>query len=352
MNWIRLNASNPLFLVAVLFGVAVASLVSAAPLPRELRVLTYDSLAAPEGLGSALFLGFEKKCACKVRVQAAGDAAQILSRLGLEAVRKKPVTQVVVGIDQTLWPEAKKSAVSLAVNPKQLPSLLQDLRAEVRDLAEDGFVPLDWGVHALITRSPKAPDLLSWRDLANPELSKKWIVQDPRTSTPGFAFVWGAEAALKDGAAFFGRIRTHWLTLASGWSASYALFLKGQGEWVWSYTTSQAYHQGRGETAYRAVLFKEGNPIQIEGAFAVKNALVSEEDRKLARQFLEHLGSIEVQSQVPERQWMLPVHREVKLPAAFATLPQPRKVLYWNPKSHETLGFSSLIRKWEGWIRE
>lgn len=309
---------------------------------RELRVLAYDGM---QELAPALFGAFEEHCRCRVRVRTAGDAAQMLSLLQLESLRGKARTQIVVGIDQTLWQAASPLAEDLGVRFERVPEIGPAL---------PGFVPLDWGIQSLMVSDAATdavlPPRLSWRALTMPEYQKKFILQDPRTSTPGLGFVWGAVRALKgDGGAagYFSRLRSQWLTLAPGWTGAYGLFLKGRAPLVWSYTTSQAYHAGRGSKGYRAIVFEEGNPIQIEGAFAVRSALASDDERRLAREFLEFMVSARVQREIPARQWMFPVLKGVALPQSFADLPQPVRILRWEEGA---LDLKQLIRDWEGWI--
>lgn len=181
--------------LATLAAAGVGQAVSAAP--RELRVLTYESLNAPEGLKSVLFESFEKRCSCKVRVQSAGDAAQLLSKLELESLRGKATSQVVIGIDQTLWPQAKKHSIDLGVRYSVAPQVESELGG--------GFIPYDWGVLALLSREKREKPLY-WRDLLLPEFSKKVIFQDPRTSTPGFAWLWGAHQRVGQGSGAFSKL--------------------------------------------------------------------------------------------------------------------------------------------------
>jgi len=179
------------------------------------------------------------------------------------------------------------------------------------------------------------------------------VLEDPRTSTPGLAFLLYADAVGGNG--FWGKFRTQWLTLAPGWDGAYALFLKKQAPLVWSYTTSQAYHEEQeleelktqpahapardgvreaGKEApkssrYRALVFKEGNPVQVEGAALVKGAFEGDSEplRKIARDFLEFLLTPEVQSQIPLKNWMLPVIPGTKLPESFGRVPKPLKIV-------------------------
>jgi thiamine transport system substrate-binding protein len=107
------------------------------------------------------------------------------------------------------------------------------------------------------------------------------------------------------------------------------MFLKGEAPLVWSYVTSEAYHRTKWAEAergrYRAVVFEDGNPVQIEAAAILKDAPGGPAMRKRALEFLELLVSEEIQKKIPETQWMMPTRLGVKLPMAFQTLPVAKK---------------------------
>jgi thiamine transport system substrate-binding protein len=109
------------------------------------------------------------------------------------------------------------------------------------------------------------------------------------------------------------------------------MFLKGEAPWVWSYTTSQAYHRLNGDSQgrYRAQVFEEAMPVQIEGAAWVKLS----KNPELAQKFLEFLVSEKAQTRIPTGNWMLPVRKNVPLPTAFSNLPHPKKLLSLAPSS-------------------
>ncbi|MBU6374558.1 MAG: thiamine ABC transporter substrate-binding protein [Bdellovibrionales bacterium] len=311
----------------------------------ELSVLTYDSFMAEGGLGRELVSRFEKYCNCKVHVQIAGDAAQLVSRLQLEHVRKKITSHVVVGIDDSLWPEVRSFALEWMPNRKFVHQV------------ELGFVPFDFGVLALMWNpkwkgfSNKAPPLPPryWRDLLSPQWKKRVLLQDPRTSTPGLGFLRGARAVFGENTSgFFRELRSQWLTLTPGWSGSYDLFLREEAPLVWSYTSSQAYHRMKeSDSKFQAIVFEDGNPLQIEGAFIVASATSKSATRQLAQSFLSYLVSPEIQKLIPTRQWMFPAVQGVELPADFRELPKPLKALLPDRKV-ET---KKLLSDWELSIR-
>ena len=109
-----------------------------------------------------------------------------------------------------------------------------------------------------------------------------------------------------------------------GWDAAYGLFLKGKAPLVWSYVTSEAYHRALGSTQYRAVILREGQPLQLEGAVIVRDAA----DRELAGKFLEFLLSSDVQNQVAGTNWMWPAKKSASVPESFKALPRGTHPLF------------------------
>ena len=113
----------------------------------------------------------------------------------------------------------------------------------------------------------------SLQDLLQPEWNKNFVLEDPRTSSPGLQLLLFSEKALGAGfGPYWKALRGQWLAMPPSWSAAYGLFVQGKAPLVWSYVTSEAYHREHGSTRYRAVLL-EGRPaVQIEGALVVRGA--------------------------------------------------------------------------------
>lgn len=302
----------------------------------ELVIYTYDSFLGDDGLGPAIFPLFEKRKHCHIRVLSVGDAGSILTRLVLDEKRGKPRAQVVVGIDQNLWRDGKKWFEDWN---KWTPHGYDRLRKDV--LLENGFLPYDYGVFAFMADRQNLEKfrltlpLSSWslKDLLKPEWKRNLILEDPRVSTPGLSFLLFTQTVLGESVGlFWQKLKTQWLTLTPGWDAAYGLFLKGEAPLVWSYITSQAYHEESGDRAdmsrrFRAVLFQEGQPFQVEGAALVKGNFKSEQEKQLARDFLEYLISPEVQQQIPHRLWMMPAREDVDVPPSFQRLPKPSRLI-------------------------
>ncbi len=300
-------------------------------------VYTYDSLAAPGGLGAAVVPKFEKRCGCRVRLVASGDAGQLLARLGLDHERHKPVAQVVWGIDQQLWTQARRFGEPWGT---WKPARLERVRPELRVGAPgEGFLPFDYGVLALMADTVQLKQLgiarpAALRDLLKPEFRRRLLLEDPRTSSPGLGFLLFTRQVLGAGEKswnFWRELKGHWLAMPAGWDQAYGAFLKGEAPLVWSYLSSQAYHREKDAASgdrYQAVLFAEGQPVQVEGAILVRASLDARPElRPLARQFLEYLLSDEVQAEVALKNWMHPVISGTALPASFRSLPKPARLL-------------------------
>ncbi len=322
-----------LILSSLAWGASPSPTPSEAAKP-ELVIYSYDTLLSSGGLGQTLFPRFEAKCGCRIRAVSVGDGGQLLTRLQLDQRRGKPTAHVVFGIDQQIWSRAKGLLQNWA--PPSMPQVVPEIQVE------PGFVPFDYGVFALMADTQKLAALKlappkSLEELAEPRYKKQLLLQDPRTSTPGLAFLLYTRATKTDVNAFWKKFRGQWLTLAPGWDEAYGMFLKGEAPLVWSYTTSEAYHREHGDEdgRYRAVLFEEGQPLQIEGAALVKGAPGGEQHQKLGRDFLEFLLSEEAQSVIPIRQWMLPVRKSMTLSKSFTDLPKPKKIVRISSSAEE-----------------
>ncbi len=306
----------------------------AAPASADLVVYTYDSILAQGGLGPAIFPLFEKKCGCRVRAVSLGDGGQLLSRLESDRRQGKVVADLVLGIDTLTFAQGQGYFQSWG---KWKPKSWKWIRSDRQREAAPGFLPLDFGYLAFIADSEvmkrerlSLPTKLS--DLLAPQWRRNIILEDPRTSLPGLGFVLWVDSVMSPSAfqSYFTGLKTQWLTLAPGWDSAYQLFLKKEAPLVWSYTTSQAYHQEHGEPGRFAVMFDEGQPLWMEGTAWVNTAHESR-----VKEFFEFLLSEEVQKLIPRTNWMLPVRKGVKLPVSFQNLPEPKKVIHFSTSPSE-----------------
>jgi len=287
---------------------------------KELVVYAYDSFTADWGPGPELVKRFEAKTGAKVTLVSCGDAAQVLSRAILE--KGKPVADVLVGFDNNLVDAARKAGVLTAYKPAGAANVAKELT-----LADDWLLtPYDWGYFAIMfdTQSGLTPPA-SLEDLTKPEYAKRLILMDPRTSTPGAGFLaWTIARYGKAYPDYWQRLKGSVLTLAPGWDSGYGLFTAGEAPLVISYTTSAAYHVEYDKTdRYRALIFAEGHPMQVEGLGIAKGAKHVE----LAKAFIDFMLTDAAQEVLPLTQWMYPVSKTVKLPDSYRAAPFAPKTL-------------------------
>ncbi len=194
-----------------------------------------------------------------------------------------------------------------------------------RRLFRSGLRPYDYGHFAVIYDSQTVknpPDSL--KALVEGDPAQKIVLQDPRSSTPGLGFLIWMKAVYGDKAAeAWTELNRRVLTVTPGWSEAYGLFTKGEADMVLSYSTSPAYHLiAEQSDRYKAALFAEGHPLQIEVAGMTRTA-----DADLARRFLAFMISPAFQDIIPETNWMMPAGKtSAALNPVFDTLIKPQTI--------------------------
>jgi thiamine transport system substrate-binding protein len=297
----------------------IAALISLVPFASTavandkptLTIYTYDSFASDWGPGPQIKAGFEATCNCIVDFVGAEDAISALRKAQLEGDSTK--ADIILGLDTSVAAEAKSTELFAAHNTD-----LSALKLPI-DYSSEQFVPFDYGYFAFVYRKsdfPKAPT--SFEDLDKAGEDFKFVIQDPRSSTPGLGLVLWAKAAYGDDTAeMWPDLKDHILTVTKGWSESYSLFLDGEADMVLSYTTSPSYHKiAEEDDNYAAAIFDEGHYLQIELAGVLK----SSKNQELAQSFMKYLVSQDAQKIIPTTNWMFPVvELEGGLPEGFAT---------------------------------
>ena len=301
-------------------------------------IYSYDSFVS-YGLSKKVIPVFEKMIGEKVYVRTYGDAGSVLSRLILEKQRSK--ADIILGIDQNLFPKALKEDLLIPYKPKNIKNIIN------KELIFDPtyhVIPYDFGAIALIydKNKVKVPPL-SFEELLKPKWRKSLIVEDPRTSSTGLSFLYWTIAVYKNDFTFYWKkLLPNILTITSGWDEAFGLFSNGEAPMMISYATDPAYsYENYKSLKYGAVIFREGGYVQIEGAGIVKNS----KKREKAKEFIEFMLTKEFQKEIPLTQWMFPVIN-VKLPESFKYAAKVNKILKLSPQ--EILANQDKwIRKWE-----
>jgi thiamine transport system substrate-binding protein len=233
---------------------------------------------------------------------------------------KNPKADVVIGLDQSLTVDAVKNDLLIPYKPINASNIENQNIIFNQDFS---VTPYDYGAIAIIydperlNTTPK-----TFEDLT--KMDKSLIIQDPRSSSTGQAFLlWTIAAYGDDWKDFWKDLKSAILTVTTGWTDSFSKFEAGEAPMMVSYATDGAYsYEYYKSTKYKALIPEEGGYVQIEGAGIVKGT----KNEELAKRFIEFLLMDEFQREVPLNQWMFPV-TNVELPESYEYSLKPEKIL-------------------------
>ncbi len=309
-------------------------------LPNELTVYTYDSFTGAGSLGESLSALSKKKTGCTTKFVPFATAGEALSQVALEG--PKTAADILVGVDQSL--RARADALAFDELP---PSLFSKLQSGLEPKASRRWLPFDYGYLSIVyddrRKDVPPPGMTLMGFATHPAYKKRLVLEDARTSSLGRSLLTWTQSVFPKAeyATFWTSLFQQVLTVSPGWSAAYGLFLSQEADFVFSYTTSPAYHIEKELNPHiKAMIFPEGNFRQIEMAGILK----SSKQKKCAVKWLELLSSTKIQSEVPRRQWMYPARSGVKLPTSFTSLPVPTKVI--DAPENAAQADAELVRQW------
>ena len=281
---------------------------------NKLVIYSYDSFATDWGPAAQVIPPFEEKYGIEVELKSAGDAGQILSRVILE--KDSPKADIIIGIDNNMLAKALSEDILDVYKPTNISRVSDHL------IFDDTYhaVPFDYGFFAVNYDSQKLDNPpASLEDLTKPEYADSLILMDPRTSSPGLGFLlWTIAVYGDDFPDYWDRLKPSILTIADGWDSGYGLYTAGEAPMVLSYTTSPPYHVEYEETdRFRAIVFEEGNYMQIESMSILKGAA----HRENAEKFIEYMLTDDFQKAIPLTNFMMPVTEDTELPSSFDYAP-------------------------------
>jgi len=303
----------------------------------ELVIYAYDSFTSEWGPGPQIVPLFEEKYGVKVNMVSFGDAGSVLTKVISE--KEAPKADIVIGIDNNLLAKALKSDVLKPYSSDTVKSLDKGLQFDKKS----SLIPFDYGYFSIIYDSkvlsnpPK-----SLEDLTKPEYKNSLILMDPRTSSPGLGFLlWTISVYGDKYLDYWNRLKPSILTITDGWTSGYGLFTQGEAPMVLSYTTSPSYHiEYEDNNRYKALLFEEGNYMQLEGLGIVKGS----KNEANAKKFIDFMLSADAQQIIPLTNWMFPVNNSVELPKSYDSALKPETSLQ--------LDFSDIEKNYEVWINQ
>ena len=324
---------------------------------NELRVLVHSSFSLPK----PLLTKFELDAGVKLVVIKAGDAGEMLNKLIL--TRAQPIADVVFGLDNALMGKAaaanvldsytgpaasRASVASPAGSQAPSQSASQPASAQPTQVlpVDYGFVTINYDRAWFGKNSLALPKTLE--DLAQPVYRNLLAVQNPATSSPGYAFMLATIAGLGEEPAFgwWARLRANGVKVSKGWSeAYYTEFTRNGGTrpLVVSYASSPAaevfYSKEKiTEPPTGSLALKGGVFRQVEGVALVKGG----EQRDAAQKFMEFMRSPAVQQALQTAMWMFPAEPGVARVEAMRHAVEP--TAFDNPSPEV------IAEKGVGWV--
>ena len=303
----------------------------------KLVIYTYDSFSSEWGPGPAIAAAFLEETGIAIEFNAPGDAITTLNQL----IRDRSRADLVIGLDNSLLSRAIEADI---LEPYETP-LLELLPSEYVFDKSNRLIPYDYGHFAICydSQSLQTPPS-SLEDLASEDYAKSLVLMDPRTSTPGLGFLlWTIAVYENQWLDYWERLRPSILTIASGWSQGYTLLVTGEAPMVLSYGTSPVYHVEYEEsTRYKAAEFSDGHLMQIESMGIVKGTKM----RLEAELFIDFMLGEFSQKTLAMNNIMLPVMKNVPLPASFEAALRPRKIVSGSHLMANTKELQSIIDSW------
>jgi thiamine transport system substrate-binding protein len=309
----------------------------------ELRVLTHSSFSIPK----PLLAQFEKDAKVKLRISKGGDAGEMLNKLIL--TRANPIADVVYGIDNSLAPKALAAGVlDNYSGPAASASSRVSLPAPLVPV-DYGYVTLNWDKAWFAKTGLALPKSLE--DLTQSAYARLLVVQNPATSSPGYAFLLATIGAMGEEKAFdwWARMRANGLKVSKGWSeAYYTEFSRNGGKHplVVSYATSPAaelfYAKDRPTEPPTGSLALPGGVFrQVEGVALVRGGKA----RAAAEQFIEFMRSNAVQQQLQTEMWMFPAQASVAKAEVMVHAPEPSAFSAPSEQDIATKG-AAWVQRW------
>ena len=324
---IQMNETQKVYAGIIVMMIIIVSIAAAYELhirkkeeesgKADLVIYAYDSFTS-YGLYNATIRGFEEKYGLNVSVYTFGDAGTVMSRAVIE--KDDPRADIVVGVDNSLIVKALEQNIFDPFTPSNLDVVPEHLLFD----STHHVIPFDFGNIAIVYNKQYFTDNqlevpANFTDLLKPEYKDTLIVEDPRTSSTGVAFLLWTIAVFDDTGNY--TFRDYWSDLdstiyhtTSGWDSAYSMYLEGEAPMVVSYATDPAYSiHYYDDNSSGAIIMEEGGFAQIEGMGIVRNA----KHRDAAEKYIEYMLTEDFQREIALNNWMYPVNRHVELPPVY-----------------------------------
>jgi thiamine transport system substrate-binding protein len=284
------------------------------------RLVTHDSF----NVSDSVLASFTAETGIEVEVLRQGDAVAMVNKAIL--TKDDPEGDVLFGIDNNTLSRALDEGLFATGSTTGLDGVPDDLELD----PEGRVVPIDFGdvclnydVEYFASAAVAPPAELE--DLTRPEYRDLLVVENPATSTPGFAFLLATIATFGEDSdawqTYWSELRANGVLVVDGWEQAYVgSFSGGSGEGdrpiVVSYASSPPYEVANAETPVTEAPTKVVDSScfrQIEFAGVLANAANPTGAQKL----VDFLLSPTFQADIPEQMYVYPAVEGTPLPESF-----------------------------------
>jgi thiamine transport system substrate-binding protein len=284
---------------------------------------------------------FENIFNCKVELTNFPNATVLLDEL---TNNDSIEVDVVFGLDNTLLYKTLRESLFIAYEAPNLRFIPQKYIID----KTSQMIPICFSPIAFIYDNKsieKAPE--TFGEMQDGIFKDKIILLNPHTSSLGRAMlIWSVAAFGENGYSHFWRsVKENIFTIADDQEEGYNMFLAAQAPLIQAYSSLTVYHVKQEATD------KFKSTIPQEGCFKViKTAGIATRTKnvELAKHFIDFLLSDDFQTIVPERMWMYPCSKNIKLNSDYQLLPVVEND-YTSQLSTRTVGrrISAWLNKWD-----
>jgi len=305
-----------LFLLPVLAGCQILN-----PQGKQtLTVMTHDSFAVSD----SVLKHFEQSTGIQVAVLKSGDAGEMLNKAIL--TKQAPLADVLYGVDNTLLTRALQEDILIPYNSPALSSIPAEFRLDPQNRAlpvDHGYVCVNYDIAWFASRGLAAP--ATFEDLARSAYKGLLVVENPQTSSPGFAFLLSTVAHFgPDGfLTYWKSLKANGVTIVDGWETAYYTNFsgssgKGPQPMVVSYATDPAYEMIYADPPRaKPPLASIDGPDMCFHQIEFVGILAASSHRAQAEQFVDFMLNSAFQEDIPLQMSMYPVKTGAAIPDAF-----------------------------------
>jgi thiamine transport system substrate-binding protein len=275
--------------------------------PTKVVLVAHDSFA----ISDESIAQFQEESGFELEIIRAGDSGSLTNRLVL--TKDSPIADVVFGIDNTFRGVADENGII------------------EQELVEVAFGDVCFNYDRLWFEERKINPPTSWRDLTKPAYNGLTVVTNPRSSSPGLAFLASTVAAFgeENFEQFWVELRDNGVLVASGWEEAYFTQFSGSsgnGEFpiVLSYSSSPAAEiRDDGQSQTVALLDECFRQTEFIGELA------GAANPEGAKALMEFLLSESFQNTMPNLMYVYPVNANATIPSEWET---------FGPAARSTIG--------------